>query len=94
MSEIIKSYLNAGRRPPVFYYLDLNQKEIDLIIEGNGKLQAIEIKKSANSKKNACQHFSLLGKTNKEYGEGSVVSMSEDLLTITKDNWAVPVWLI
>lgn len=94
VSEIIKSYLNAGRRPPIFYYRDSDQKEIDLIIEENGRLQPIEIKKSANTKKNTSRHFSVLEKTDKEYGEGSVVCMSDDLVPITKENWAVPVWLI
>lgn len=27
-SEIYKSYLNAGREPPIFYYRDKDQKEI------------------------------------------------------------------
>jgi len=48
---MIKSYLNEGRRPPVFYYRDSDQKEIDLIIEENGKLQPIEIKKAPILKK-------------------------------------------
>lgn len=94
VAEIIKSYLNAGKRPPIFYYRDSDQKEIDLIIEENGKLQAIEIKKSANPKKNAGRHFSVLEKTGKEQGYGSVICMSDDLVPITKENWAVPVWLI
>jgi len=94
VSEVIKSYLNAGKRPLVFYYRDSDQKEIDLIIEGNGKLQPIEIKKSANPKKNAGRHFKVLEKTGKAFTDGSIICMSDDLVPITKENWAVPVWLI
>lgn len=94
VSEIIKSYLNEGKRPQVFYYRDSEQKEIDLIIEENGKLQPIEIKKSANPKKNAGRHFSILEKSGKEITKGSVICMSDDLVPITESNWAVPVWLI
>jgi len=94
VSEIIKSYLNAGKRPPVFYYRDSDQKEIDLIIENDGKLQPIEIKKSANPKKNASRHFSVLEKVGKEITEGSIICMSEDLSPLSKGVWAVPVWLI
>ncbi len=94
ISEVIKSYLNAGKRPPVFYYRDSDQKEIDLIIEDNGKLQPIEIKKSANPKKNAGRHFSVLEKIGKEITDGSIICMSDDMVPITKENWAVPVWLI
>ncbi len=46
-SEIVKSYYNSGREPFVYYYRDKDTKEIDLIIEGNGKLYPIEIKKTA-----------------------------------------------
>lgn len=94
VSEIIKSYLNAGKRPPVFYYRDSDQKEIDLIIENNGKLQPIEIKKTANPKPNASRHFSILEKLDSEPIEGSVICMSSDLVPITSHHWAVPVWLI
>lgn len=94
VSEIIKSYLNAGRRPPVFYYRDSDNKEIDLIIEENGVLQPIEIKKSAAPKKNAGRHFPVLQKTGKEYGGGSIICMSNDLMPISEGVWAVPVWLI
>lgn len=94
VSEIIKSYLNEGRRPPIFYYRDSDQKEIDLIIEVNGGLQPIEIKKSSNPKKNAGRHFSVLDKTGKIKSKGSVICMSDDLMPISEENWAVPVWLI
>ncbi|MDK9712036.1 ATP-binding protein [Acidaminobacter sp.] len=94
VSEIIKSYLNAGKRPPVFYYRDSDQKEIDLIIEENGRLYPIEIKKSSNPQKSAGRHFSILEKTGLECGMGNVVCMADDLLPITREVWAVPVWLI
>jgi predicted AAA+ superfamily ATPase len=94
VSEIVKSYLNAGKRPPVFYYRDSDQKEIDLIIEENGKLHPIEIKKSANPKGNAGRHFSVLEKTGKNLGNGNIVCMSDDLIPVSSGNWAVPVWLI
>lgn len=94
VTEIIKSYLNAGKRPPIFYYRDSDQREIDLIIEENGILYPIEIKKTANPKKNAGRHFSVLGKTDKEYGMGSIVCMSDDLVPVNSEIWAVPVWLI
>ena len=32
VSELYKSYLNNGKRPPLFFYRDSNKKEIDVII--------------------------------------------------------------
>lgn len=105
-SEIYKSYLNAGKEPPVFYYRDKDKKEIDLLIYQNGVLSPIEIKKAASPGKAAIKNFHLLdpvGKTEKfedletlkiEIGTGSVICMANDLLPVDEKNWYVPVWLI
>lgn len=42
VSQIWKSYLNAGIDAPLYYYRDHDAKEIDLIIEANGKLHPLE----------------------------------------------------
>ncbi|VEI45636.1 Uncharacterised protein [Actinobacillus equuli] len=51
MSEIIKSFYNKGIEPPIYFYRDTNQKEIDLLIEYDRTLYPIEIKTSANPDK-------------------------------------------
>ncbi|HPQ46404.1 MAG TPA: ATP-binding protein [Clostridia bacterium] len=94
VSEIIKSYLNAGRRPPIFYYRDSDGNEIDLILEENGKLYPIEIKKSSNPRNNSGRHFSILKKTGKECGTGCIICMAENLIPLDRDKWLVPVWLV
>lgn len=94
VSEIVKSYLNAGKRPPIYYYRDSDQKEIDLIIESNGVLHPIEIKKSGNPKREAGRHFEVLKKTGKEQGTGNVICMIHDLMPVKPGVWAVPAWLI
>ena len=104
-SEIYKSYLNAGKEPPVFYYRDKDQKEIDLLIYQNETLFPIEIKKSASPGKAAIKNFHILDSVTKttfdsletlkiSIGTGSVVCMANDLLPVDEKNWYVPVWLI
>ena len=105
-SEIYKSYLNAGKEPPVFYYRDKDQKEIDLQLYQNGVLSPIEIKKSASPGKTAIKNFKVLEPVTREsvfgsleslkveIGTGSVVCMANDLLPVDEKNWYVPVWLI
>lgn len=44
-SEIYKSYLNAGKEPPIYYYRDNTQKEIDLLLYQNNTVYPIEVKK-------------------------------------------------
>lgn len=105
-SEIYKSYLNAGKEPPIFYYRDKDQREIDLLIYQDGILSPIEVKKAASPGKAAIKNFHVLNlvcaadafgglETLKvEIGTGSVVCMAADLLPIDEKNWYVPVWLI
>ncbi len=94
VSEIIKSYLNAGLRPRLFYYRDCDKKEIDLIIEENGTLYPIEIKKTASPKRNADKHFSVLDKIALKRGLGCIICMCEDLIPLNRETWTVPVWMI
>lgn len=94
VSEIIKSFYNAGKRPPIFYYRDTDNKEIDLIIEQNGTLYPIEIKKSGSPKRDAIRHFSVLERTGLAVGTGNVICLCEDILPIDKNNYFVPVWLL
>lgn len=105
-SEIYKSYLNAGKEPPIFYYRDKDQKEIDLLLYQNGRLFPIEMKKAASPGKAAVKNFSVLEPVTREepfggmdslkveIGNGSVICMAGDLLPVDEKNWYVPVWLI
>ena len=61
ISEIIKSYYNAGLEPPIYYYRDKDGKEIDLLIFENGCLYPIEIKKTSNPNIADIKSFNILG---------------------------------
>ncbi|MCL2859685.1 MAG: ATP-binding protein [Oscillospiraceae bacterium] len=91
--EIIKSYYNTGElRPPLYYYRDKDKNEIDLIIEQNGKLHPIEIKKSANPNKDMISSFRLLEKVKgKTVGEGGIICMYDRLMKLNENNWVIPV---
>ena len=107
VSEIYKSYLNAGKRPPLYFYRDSNKKEIDLILYQNGVVNPLEIKKGA-APQNATRHFSVLKPIEKEpeadefgashlkttIGTGGVVCMASDLIPVDRKNWYVPAWII
>ncbi len=44
--EAIKTRLNAGKQPNVFFYRDSNQNEVDLILKQGSSLTGIEVKSS------------------------------------------------
>lgn len=94
VSEIIKSYINRGKTPPIFYYRDKDKREIDMIIEQNDQLYPVEIKKSANPSKDAIKNFYVLEKSGSNVNKGAVICMAKDLLPLDEKNWIVPLWLI
>ncbi|HBK52498.1 MAG TPA: ATPase, partial [Syntrophomonas wolfei] len=60
VSEILKSYYNTGiLEPALYYYRDKDAKEIDILIEQNGMIYPVEIKKTANPGKEHIEHFSV-----------------------------------
>lgn len=106
VSEIYKSFINVGKRPPLYYYRDSNTKEIDLIIWQDGTLYPIEIKKSSNPL-GAAKNFNVLNPVADEskfdelsrhlkmkIGTGNVICLTNNLRPVDSKNWAVPVWLI
>lgn len=61
LSEIIKSYLNAGIvNLPLYFYRDRDGREIDLVIESANILYPVEIKMSASPDIAMAQHFKAL----------------------------------
>ena len=47
IADIYKQYLNQGRRPPLYFWRDLNGRlEVDCIIDEGGKIFPVEIKSS------------------------------------------------
>lgn len=94
VSEVQKSYQNAGKEPYLYYYRDKDAKEIDLLMEGDGRLHPIEIKKTAAPEKKMIRNFSVIEKSPLQRGTGAVLCLSEKLGAFDKDNLIVPISLI
>ena len=94
VSEVYKSFAGIGRRPPLSFFRDANnRKEIDLIIERNGNAYPVEIKESSNPDPKACRHFDALLPATPRTG-GSVICNSGDIYPLGAGVWALPHWLV
>lgn len=96
ISEILKSYYNTGiLEPSIYYYRDKDIKEIDILIEQNGFLYPIEIKKTSNPGKEHIENFSVLEKIKDiKIGTGGIISLYENYVQIDKKNVTIPItWL-
>ena len=94
VSEIIKTFLNSGKEPFVYYYRDKDAKEIDLILEHDGVINPIEIKKTSNPSKELTKVFNLLKNSSVPCSKGAIICMKPDLSFIDRNNFIVPIWMI
>lgn len=86
-----KSYQNAGKEPFIYYYRDKDSKEIDVLLEHDGKLFPMEIEKTATPGRQLTRVFKVLDKSNMQRGTGAVLCMTERLGALDRDSLIVPV---
>ena len=93
VSEIIKSFTNNGIEPPLYFYRDTNQKEIDLIIEYDRTIYPIEIKTTASPNKKMAKSFELLNSLSKEFalGQGVIINQYPNKHYLAENLVALPV---
>lgn len=93
ITEIIKSYYNAGKQPNLYYYRDVDKKEIDLLIIDGKKVYPIEIKK-AKLPNHADKNFKVLDKLDMDVQTGLIICMNDELLPYSRTSWYCPVSLL
>ena len=93
IAEVIKSYYNKGIvEPPLYFYRDKDMNEIDLVIEENGTLYPLEMKKHADPQKKDMDAFDLLDKIpGTKRGLGGVICLYDRLITLKGDDRVIPI---
>ncbi|MBR5316640.1 MAG: ATP-binding protein [Lachnospiraceae bacterium] len=94
VAEIMKTYLNSGKEPYMYYYRDKDAKEIDIVIEHDGVLNPIEIKKTSNPGSELIKVFELLDRSSTPREKGAVLCMKPEFSAIDRENYIVPIWMI
>lgn len=94
VSELLKSYNNNAKECLLWYYRDKASNEIDMVIESDGALHPLEIKRSANPGRELVGVFGLLDKASMPRGNGAILCMRQKLSAVDSDNFIVPVWMI
>ena len=90
IGELIRNYAYGKDAVNLNYYRDNNQKEIDLVIEENGVLHPIEIKKGTAPDRSTIKVFSVLAHSQKQVGNGGIVCMTEEPFPIDGKNNFIP----
>lgn len=94
VSELLKTYRNSAKECLLWYYRDKESNEIDMVIESNGALHPMEIKRSVNPGSELIGAFYLLDKASIPRGKGAILCMRPELSAINTDNYIVPIWMI
>ncbi len=76
--------------PPLYFYRDKDKKEIDILIEENGALYPLEVKKHADPSVHDLDHFSVLDRFANR-GPGGVICLYDRLVTLRGQDRAIPV---
>ena len=91
VSELLKSYSNNARECLIWYYRDKSSNEIDMVVESDGILHPLEIKRSVNPGSELISAFNLLDKASVPRGNGAVLCMRPNLSAINSENYIVPI---
>ena len=93
VSEIIKSYYNAGHETEkIYFYRDKDKREIDLIIEEDGMLYPVEIKMSGNPKASMGATNPVLDKIpDKKRGMGIILCLIDKKTFLRENLIALPI---
>jgi predicted AAA+ superfamily ATPase len=95
VSEILKSYANAGKEVDLYFLRDGAQREIDLMIHRDNTLYPIEIKMHSEPEPRDIRHFSMLDEIkNVNVGEGGVICLAKELLPLKDNHKIIPLWAI
>lgn len=86
VSEILKSFWFNATRAQIFFYRDKDKREIDLILENNGQLIPIEIKKKTSLDKKDIKNFNIM-----DYDAGFVICLTQSYSFVSKKVKAISI---
>lgn len=95
ISEIIKSLANNNINPKeyLYYYRDIDQREIDVLFIKDNEITPIEIKKSETPNK-PTKNFKVLKKYNLKINRGLIINTSDKIRPINENAYVFPVYLL
>lgn len=104
--EVYKTYVNAGMSPSLFFFRTNDRKEIDLLLERDGTLFPIEVKKTGSPSRKDARNMGALDPVaaadvpeelsvfKRRVGLGCVLCLAEDTFPVSERAWAFPVWAV
>lgn len=104
--EVYKSFANEGMRPPLHFFRTNDKKEIDLLMERDGVLFPIEVKKTASPRADDAKNIGALdaiasdsvptelASFKRVLGCGCVLCLADSTFPVSRRAWAFPIWAV
>lgn len=94
--QILRSHAHSGSSASMSFYRDKDQREVDLLIEHDGRLHPVECKKSASPGRDALAGIQTLARSGVALGPGAVVCMVSEPVPLCREPrvTALPVWML
>lgn len=90
---VIKNTLSKNERN-IYFYRDVDQNEIDILLEDREGITPLEIKLSANPNKRDIEKFRILEKLNKNIKDGGIICLIDSVYPVNEHNSLIPAGLI
>ena len=94
IGELLRHYAYGKNKVNLNFFRDSKMREIDLVIEENGVLYPIEIKKTASPDKSAVKAFSVLKSAGRQVRNGAVICMTDTVLPMDEKCVIMPSGII
>lgn len=94
VAEIRKTWHNSAKECLIHYYRDKDTNEIDMVIETDGELHPLGIKKSTNPGTELASAFKVLDKGSVPRGAGAILCLREEISAIDRSTIILPIWMV
>ncbi len=94
ISEINKTYINMGKTARLYYYRDIDNNEIDLILEHKNIIHPIEIKLNSNPSNKIINNFKVLAKAKVNVGKSCIICNCNSISAPSENCLMIPYYLI
>ncbi|MEM9558241.1 MAG: ATP-binding protein [Acidobacteriota bacterium] len=92
--ELWRSYSHQLRTPRLHFYRDKDGREIDFLLERDGALYPIEVKRAATPRRDWTRAFAVLDRLAPARGDGAVLCLVERDIPLDRQTTALPVGVL
>ena len=90
---VIKNELSKNERN-IYFYRDIDQNEVDILLEDGDGITPLEVKLSANPNKRDIEKFKVLEKLNRNIKDGGIICLIDSVYPVNEHNSLIPAGLI